>query len=177
MEEGVRAVRSLLAAADPADPGRVADELLAHNHRRDDDVAVLLLRYDGMRVRPIRARWAVWRLPDAVMHARRFTARTLRSWSADGSVDMALLVVSELVTNAVAHTRGSAAGPHPRRGPAAHRRQRHLTPRPVRAASTDWEATGGRGLLLVEAVSASWGSLPLGGGKQVWAELTVERTP
>ncbi|WP_254792736.1 SpoIIE family protein phosphatase [Streptomyces sp. CC77] len=178
MEEGVRAVRSLLAAADPADPGRVADELLAHNHRRDDDVAVLLLRYDGMRVRPIRARWAVWRLPDAVMHARRFTARTLRSWSADGSVDMALLVVSELVTNAVAHTRGEVRLDLTLAGDRLRIAVNDTSPRaPVRAASTDWEATGGRGLLLVEAVSASWGSLPLGGGKQVWAELTVERTP
>jgi hypothetical protein len=37
----------------------------------------------------------------------------------------------------------------------------------------DWEATGGRGILLVEAVSASWGSVPVGGGKQVWSEFVV----
>jgi hypothetical protein len=37
----------------------------------------------------------------------------------------------------------------------------------------DWEATGGRGLLLVEAMSASWGSVPLSGGKQVWSEISL----
>lgn len=44
---------------------------------------------------------------------------------------------------------------------------------PVKPASVDWEATGGRGLLLVEAMSASWGSVPLSGGKQVWSEVAL----
>lgn len=35
----------------------------------------------------------------------------------------------------------------------------------------------GRGLFLVEAVSASWGSVPVSGGKQVWSELVVARAP
>lgn len=37
----------------------------------------------------------------------------------------------------------------------------------------DWESTGGRGILLVEAMSAAWGSVPVSGGKQVWSEITV----
>ncbi|MFB9391811.1 SpoIIE family protein phosphatase [Streptomyces coeruleoprunus] len=178
LDEGLRAVRELLAGADPADPGRVADELVASTRRRDDDVAVLLLRYDGMRVRPIRARWAVWRLPDAVMHARRFTARTLRSWSVREEVDVALLVVSELVTNAIAHTQGEVRLDLTLAGDRLRVAVNDTSPRaPVKATSTDWEATGGRGLLLVEAMTASWGSVPLGGGKQVWAELFVGSAP
>ncbi|WP_374207998.1 SpoIIE family protein phosphatase [Streptomyces sp. MUM 203J] len=178
LDDGVRAVRRALAAADPADPGRVADDLVAHSHRRADDVAVLLLRYDGMRELPIRARWAVWRLPDAVMHARRFAARTLRSWSVGEEVDMALLVVSELVTNAIAHTQGEVRLDLTLAGNRLRIAVNDASPRtPVKTTSADWEATGGRGLLLVEALSASWGSVPLSGGKQVWAELTVERTP
>ncbi|MFG3497791.1 SpoIIE family protein phosphatase [Streptomyces sp. NPDC047928] len=177
LEEGVRAVCRILAVADPADPGQVADELVATTRRRDDDVAVLLLRYDGMRVRPIRARWAVWRLPDAVLHARRFTARTLRSWTVRDEVDIALLVVSELVTNAIAHTQGEVRLDLTLAGDRLRIAVNDASPRtPVKATTTDWEATGGRGLLLVEAMSSSWGSVPLSGGKQVWSEITVRRT-
>ncbi|MGO4426363.1 PP2C family protein-serine/threonine phosphatase, partial [Streptomyces sp. MCAF7] len=80
LDDGLLRVRGALSDADPSDAGRLADSLLGDLSRRDDDVALLLLRYDGMKVRPTRAGWAVWRLPDAVMHARRFTGRTLRSW-------------------------------------------------------------------------------------------------
>ncbi|MFJ8588871.1 SpoIIE family protein phosphatase [Streptomyces sp. NPDC093595] len=174
LEDGLRGVRAVLDAADPADLGRVADELVAGTRRRDDDVAVLLLRYDGMRVRPVRARWAVWRLPDAVMHARRFTARTLRGWGVEEEVDMALLVVSELVTNAIAHTRGEVRLDLTLAGDRLRVAVNDASPRaPVKSASVDWEATGGRGLLLVEALSTSWGSVPLSGGKQVWSELAL----
>ncbi|MFD0431315.1 SpoIIE family protein phosphatase [Streptomyces zhihengii] len=80
LDDGMRRAREVLAGADPADPGRVADDMLGTADGRDDDVAVLLLRYDGSHSRPLRTHWTVWRLPDAVLHARRFTARTLRSW-------------------------------------------------------------------------------------------------
>ncbi|MFE2481645.1 SpoIIE family protein phosphatase, partial [Streptomyces sp. NPDC059389] len=65
LEDGMRRVCDVLATADPADPGMVADELLVGVNRRDDDVALLLLRYDGTRVRPMRTNWTVWRLPNA----------------------------------------------------------------------------------------------------------------
>ncbi|MGW2406321.1 SpoIIE family protein phosphatase [Streptomyces sp. NPDC001739] len=175
LEDGMRRVCEVLAAADPAEPGRVADELLGSAKRRDDDVAVLVLRYDGMRVRPTRAHWAVWRLPDAVMHARRFTGRTLRSWGVTEEMDVALLVVSELVTNAIAHTQGEVRLDLTLAADRLRIAVNDASPRaPVKPASVDWEATGGRGLLLVEAMSASWGSVPLSGGKQVWSEISLQ---
>ncbi|MET7903949.1 SpoIIE family protein phosphatase [Streptomyces sp. NPDC005355] len=174
LEDGVRQVCEALARADPSDPGRVADELLGGASRRDDDVALLLLRYDGMRVRPTRAGWTVWRLPDAVMHARRFTARTLRSWGVTEELDVALLITSELVTNALVHTQGEV---HLHLTLTADRLRIAVSDRspraPVKPATMDWESTGGRGLLLVDAVSQSWGSVPLSGGKQVWAEIAL----
>ncbi|WSK39849.1 SpoIIE family protein phosphatase [Streptomyces tubercidicus] len=175
LEDGLRRVRAALAAADPADAGQLADALLGGAKRRDDDVAVLVLRYDGMRVRPTRARWTVWRLPDAVMHARRFTGRTLRSWGVTEEQDVALLVVSELVTNAIAHTQGEVRLDLTLSADRLRIGVNDASPRsPVKPASVDWESTGGRGLLLVEAMSASWGSVPLSGGKQVWSEITLE---
>ncbi|MFF6787506.1 SpoIIE family protein phosphatase [Streptomyces filamentosus] len=174
LDDGMRAVRELLASADPADPGQVADQLVASTLRRHDDVAVLILRYDGMRARPIRARWAVWRLPDAVMHARRFTARTLRDWSVEEEADAVLLVVSELVTNAIAHTQGEVQLALTLTGDRVRVAVNDASPRtPVKTENVDWEATGGRGLLLVAAMSAAWGSIPLSGGKQVWCDITL----
>ncbi|WP_432145697.1 SpoIIE family protein phosphatase [Streptomyces sp. bgisy084] len=175
LEDGIRRVRAALAAADPADAGQLADALLGGAKRRDDDVALLVLRYDGMRVRPTRVRWTVWRLPDAVMHARRFTGRTLRSWGVTAEQDVALLVVSELVTNAIAHTQGEVRLDLTLAADRLRIGVNDASPRaPVKPASVDWESTGGRGLLLVEAMSASWGSVPLSGGKQVWSEITLE---
>ncbi|MGW0699836.1 SpoIIE family protein phosphatase [Streptomyces sp. NPDC002867] len=174
LEDGMLRVREVLADADPADTGRVADRLLGSADGRDDDVAVLLLRYDGTRARPRRTHWTVWRLPDAVMHARRFTARTLRSWDVRDEVDVALLVVSELVTNAIAHTRGEVRLNLTLSADRLRIAVNDASPRsPVKPANVDWEATGGRGLLIVEAMSAAWGSVPLSGGKQVWAEIPV----
>jgi hypothetical protein len=44
---------------------------------------------------------------------------------------------------------------------------------PVKPAVVNWYDTGGRGILLVEALSAAWGTMPLSGGKQVWCEVPV----
>ncbi|GAA2518182.1 hypothetical protein GCM10010423_07600 [Streptomyces levis] len=176
LEEGMRLVRRALAAADPADPGRMADALLGEDGRREDDVAVLLLRYDGMRIRPVRAGWVVWRLPDAVMHARRFSARTLRSWGVVAEADAVLLVVSELVTNALVHTQGAVRLDLTLAADRLRVTVGDSSPRaPAKPVVVDWESTGGRGLFLVEAMSAAWGSVPVGGGKQVWSEIVVSR--
>ncbi|MEF9915392.1 SpoIIE family protein phosphatase [Streptomyces sp. P5-A9] len=174
LDEGMRRTCDALAAADPSDPGRMADDLLGETGRREDDVAVLLLRYDGMKVRPIRARYVVWRLPDAVMHARRFTARTLRAWKVVEQVDTVLLVTSELVTNALAHTQGAVRVELTLAADRVRVAVSDSSPRaPAKPVIVDWEATGGRGILLVEAMSAAWGSVPVGGGKQVWSEIVV----
>ncbi|MFJ2008647.1 SpoIIE family protein phosphatase [Streptomyces chartreusis] len=176
LDDGMRRMSEVLSAADPSDPARVADALLGTVGRRDDDVALLLLRYDGMQVRPIRASWTVWRLPDAVMHARRFTARTLRSWNVAEVGDVVLLIASELITNALVHTQGPV---RLALALTAHRLKIAVSdssPRaPAKPVIVDWGATGGRGILLVEAMSASWGSVPVSGGKEVWSEIVVSR--
>ncbi|MFJ4775994.1 SpoIIE family protein phosphatase [Streptomyces sp. NPDC088762] len=176
LEEGMRRVCDVLSAAEPADVGRVADELVVGVGRRDDDVALLLLRYDGTRGRPLRSHWTVWRLPNAVLHARRFTARTLRSWGVAEELDSALLVVSELVTNAIAHTQGEVGMELTLSADRLRIAVNDASPRsPVKPVWVSWESTGGRGLLIVEATAMAWGSVPLSGGKQVWAEIAWHR--
>ncbi|MGC9536061.1 SpoIIE family protein phosphatase [Streptomyces sp. UG1] len=176
LDAGMERTRTALAAADPEDPARMADALLGDIGRREDDVALLLLRYDGMKTKPIRAGWVVWRLPDAVMHARRFTARTLRRWNVQEAADAVLLVVSELVTNALVHTQGSVRLDLVLRGDRVRVSVGDSSPRaPAKPVIVDWESTGGRGLLLVEAVSDAFGTVPVAGGKQVWSEIAVPR--
>ncbi|MEU2284499.1 SpoIIE family protein phosphatase [Streptomyces sp. NPDC013178] len=174
LDEGMDQTRTALAAAEPTDPGRMADDLIGDLGRREDDVALLLLRYDGMKTRPIKAGWAVWRLPDAVMHARRFTARTLRRWQVQEAADAVLLVVSELVTNALVHTQGPVRIDLMLRAGRVRVCVSDSSPRaPAKPVIVDWESTGGRGLMLVEAMSESFGSMPVAGGKQVWSEIVV----
>ncbi|WP_232789859.1 SpoIIE family protein phosphatase [Streptomyces jeddahensis] len=174
LDEGLLRMHEVLATVDPSDAGRVADALLGDRSRREDDVALLLMRYDGLKVRPIRVGWTVWRLPDAVMHARRFTARTMRSWNIAEEADVVLLVVSELVTNALVHTHGAVRLDLTLSGDRLRVAVSDTSPRaPAKPVIVDWEATGGRGLFLVEAMSAGWGSVPVSGGKQVWSEIVL----
>ncbi|MEU9412385.1 SpoIIE family protein phosphatase [Streptomyces sp. NPDC048281] len=174
IDEGMERFARDLAGCDPADLGLVADALLG-TAPRADDVALLLMRYDGMAVRPLRESWTVWRVPEAARHARRFSRRTLRSWGVtDQAMDAALLVVSELVTNALIHTDGPVRLDLTLVDQRLRIAVADASPRsPVKPTNIGWEATGGRGILLVEAVSTAWGTVPASGGKQVWADLVL----
>ncbi|GAA0920838.1 SpoIIE family protein phosphatase [Streptomyces thermoalcalitolerans] len=173
IDEGLEQFGRDLVGADPAHLGLVADALLG-DARRNDDIALLLMRYDGMAVRPLRESWTVWRVPEAVRHARRFTRRTLRSWGVTEGMDVALLVVSELVTNALVHTGGQVRLDLSLVNGRLRIAVADNSPRtPVKPTGIGWEATGGRGILLVEAVSDAWGAVPVGGGKQVWSEVLL----
>jgi GAF domain-containing protein/anti-sigma regulatory factor (Ser/Thr protein kinase) len=177
IEDGLNRLAEELSASDPAHLGVVADGLLA-GANRSDDVALLLLRYDGMALRPRREGWTVWRVPEAVRHARRFTRRTLRAWGVAEEADTVLLVVSELVTNALVHTDGQVRLDLTLIDSRLRIAVTDNSPRtPVKPTSIGWEATGGRGILLVEAMSAAWGTVPVSGGKQVWSEVALERHP
>jgi anti-sigma regulatory factor (Ser/Thr protein kinase) len=104
--------------------------------------------------------------------ARCWLARALTAAGARPALqDVALLLVSEAVTNAVRHARppvvlsatccngtlrvavrdGSAAAPVP------------TDPYP--------DHSGGRGLMVIERLSHDWGSIADGAGKTVWFEL------
>ncbi|WP_338894524.1 SpoIIE family protein phosphatase [Streptomyces sp. TG1A-60] len=173
VEDGLDHLAGELSAADPAHLGVVADTLL-RGANRDDDVALLLMRYDGMALRPQRENWSVWRLPQAVGQARRHTRRVLRAWGIQSEADAVLLVVSELVTNALVHTDGQVRLDLTLLADRLRVAVADSSPRtPIKPTSIGWEATGGRGILLVESTASSWGTLPVSGGKQVWAEIPV----
>ena len=146
-------------------------------------------------------------LPTAVPCARLHTTLVLHEWGLDPLSDAAELVASELITNAIQASDSAPQAPH---GPApgglavvrlhlASDRHQLLVevgdndPRPPAPVKIDPEQQGGRGLLLVQAVSARWGCYflnpglaaaepasdtapPRPGTKVVWALLMTPKT-
>jgi anti-sigma regulatory factor (Ser/Thr protein kinase) len=132
------------------------------------------VRLVGARLRARTAREMLEPLLQAPALARAFLRRTLAGWGADRFVDDALLVVDELVANAVLHAGTEIElrlALHPDRlGVAVADRSRE---RPSLEHADD-AAERGRGLLLVDAVATDWHVLPRrDGGKVVRAVLVA----
>ncbi|WP_330332389.1 ATP-binding protein [Streptomyces sp. NBC_00536] len=127
---------------------------------------------DGLVVR----RWN--RDPRCVGRARTELRRALGNWGLAQIEDDALIVVSELLTNASRHARAA-------RGREIETRYVRLTagvrievhdaaPGRPEMLSPDPERDHGRGLFLVDALADRWAAGErCGPGKRVWAELAV----
>ncbi len=123
-------------------------------------MAVLVLPAD--RAAP----WAGRRHLEAVCRALELTSAV---------VDVALVLVSELVTNAVLHGQGSPrlsieAGPD---GALCVGVGDDDSRHPV-VQEVDEDSLGGRGLRLLESLASRWGVRPEPPGKVVWFELDSE---
>jgi anti-sigma regulatory factor (Ser/Thr protein kinase) len=122
--------------------------------------------------------FARWVLPsiqpqaERVPYLRRQVERVLHLWRLDALAWQVELVVTELATNAVRHARTlftvamtwdgrrlriEVSDAHP------------VPPEPREEVSPD--ATGGRGLLLVEQLADHWGYEPHERGKTIWCDL------
>ncbi|MFF5968305.1 ATP-binding protein [Streptomyces collinus] len=119
------------------------------------------------------------RQPNSVSQAREFVHAALVDWKLSDLADAAEVVTSELATNAVQHARCGAYRVTLRRlgddcvRVAVIDRSRA---KPEMAKADD-DMEHGRGLALVAAMSARWGTEPLDWGKRVWADLTVPPKP
>ena len=125
-------------------------------------------------------------LPSAVPCARLHSRQVLWEWGLRALADPVELIVSELVTNGLQASEGLTGSRYAGRwtpGVPPLRLWLHADGR--RAVIQVWDgndklptpqvanvgAESGRGLLLVEAMSTTWGSYQIGGssGKVVWA--------
>ncbi len=175
LDEGLREFRRALA--DPshpspghhpsttalrADPSRSLEDVCDHvlstldTRHGEDDIALLMARIQGLPAGSV-GDWRLSRGPRSVGRARELARAQLVSWGLEDLVDTTELLVSELVTNALRYGEGEI-------------RVRLLLdrtlvcevwdaglvqPRRRRARDTD---EGGRGLQLVDLLSAAWGS-------------------
>ena len=126
-------------------------------------------------------------LPSAVPWARRVLGHMLREWHLPDLADPALLLVSELVTNAVQASARRVCG-DPDRLPMISLTVRTTgtslvtevwDPSPDVPALQEADLTGdrGRGLLLVDFLADEWGHRPADGGKVVWCTVAIPRRP
>ena len=108
----------------------------------------------------------------AVPETRRALRELLRQWGRPGRSEIAELLTSELVTNALVHTDHEAvvtATVGPRALRVEVRDFVARLPR-MRVPATD-DGTHGRGLVLVQSLADAWGVQAHGVGKAVWFEL------
>ncbi len=111
--------------------------------------------------------------PGSVKEARTAVANALTAWSLNAVEDVAVLLTSELVTNAIRHATGDLRLRVLRRpgGIRVEVHDRDATALPQPRAQDDALAEGGRGLHFVGELATRWGVETLAGGKQVWFEL------
>ncbi|MFI9081092.1 SpoIIE family protein phosphatase [Streptomyces sioyaensis] len=203
LDTGWARLRDTIEAHEPGEIGesleRLADALVQAVHgppshhttgplvdRREDDIAVLLLRRDGagcgigtgaLPARPVRRTvlTVAQAEPERIAEARRQVRAVLHDWADPDQVDSAVLMVSEVVTNVLLHTDGDALLVAEISGERGARRVR------VDVADSSDElphrrrpgelASSGRGLVLLELLAGAWGVDPRGDGKSTWFEL------
>jgi hypothetical protein len=114
---------------------------------------------------------------DAPGHARTAVQEFCEHQGVGGDRETAQLVASELVTNAVVHA-GTAIDLTLRlMSPVLHIAVRDGGPGRPKIADVDESSESGRGLLLVDALAASWGTFFPDSGKIVWATVRIRPVP
>jgi anti-sigma regulatory factor (Ser/Thr protein kinase) len=150
--------------------------------------SVELRKRDAADGWPLRSHLQLGALPGAVPCARLHAKLVLWEWGLDRLVETSELLVSEIVTNAIRASAGSAGRGGTSGLPAvwlwlaADRRNVLIQVWDGSNEMPTWqevgaEAESGRGLFLVERLSAQWGSYTPEGwtGKVVWALVSDQR--
>jgi anti-sigma regulatory factor (Ser/Thr protein kinase) len=128
----------------------------------------------GNEALPLRAGLDLEPALTTAWRARTFVSEMLEVWDCDDPDEVAILLTSEVVTNAVRHTTESirlelSLGAD---GALVVETTDDHPARPfVKPTSTTRE--GGRGMLMVERLARRWGVRPAGGHKVVWFEVVV----
>ncbi|NEE15862.1 SpoIIE family protein phosphatase [Streptomyces sp. SID7499] len=174
IDEGIDRLSDIVSTVHPWDTlqhaaRRIVSTLAPAPQR--DDVTLLLARMIGYRKEDT----ATWRLParsDAPARARTQVAELLRRWGTrDETRDNALLLVSELVTNAVRFAEGPVTVRLIRAGHGLLCEVGDSGNGRPRLRRGDLLDNGGRGLSIVHRLTTRWGVRWTDTGKVVWAEV------
>ncbi len=174
LDTGIAELLGAVREAGDQDLERLADVALSvQTTGQDDDVALLAVRVAHTDL-PAPVVVDLHVDSRAARTARRLVRRALSAWDiAPDVVDDAALLADELVTNAVTHT-----------GRARRLRLRRLVdrlvievadadPRPPHRLEASTTSEGGRGLLILTALTSGWGVRFDGTGKTVWCEIPL----
>ncbi len=111
-------------------------------------------------------------VPESVQLARQAVAKALSEVGREDLMNDAAIIVTELVANAVIHARTEMALSVEECGAGVRLSVTDASDKLPRWTPVRPTATSGRGLLLVQRLSATWGVEPLGdSGKVVWAQI------
>ncbi|MGI5184158.1 SpoIIE family protein phosphatase [Dactylosporangium sp. CA-152071] len=176
IDQGLRELRAALHSAPTRDPGGTLDHILGSDvgpRPRTDDVAVLCLTSDAVPTAPPTARRRFRGEAISAAAARRFAADMLTAWKQAPIIDDALLLLDEVITNAIQHTVGDVTvelclDEYLR--VTVH--DTSIRPPERRTSPAGADSDNGRGLHIIEHLAAAWGSeLVPTGGKLVWFDL------
>lgn len=114
--------------------------------------------------------------PTSARDARRLVESVLREWELLHLEDTAVLLVSEVVTNAVLHARTELAVEVARTDEVVRVTVADRSPAAPRPRQPGLEAGTGRGLGLLAVLASAWGTGPAKDPwrKDVWFELPVD---
>ena len=172
-DDGLARVLATCAGATASEMARAVEDATRSfaDSALTDDIALVVARVPDPAPIGTLDRQALPQGEHAAAVARQFVARTLEQHGAGALAETAVLLASELVTNAILHgmptvhvdvlqvadgLRIAVTDEHPR------------LPAPRQATRDDEH---GRGLLLVEHLADRWGVDPSPPGKSVWFEL------
>lgn len=175
IDEGIEWLRSTVAGLAGLDAEELAEHLLATvADDAEDDVVVLVARV--LPARTHRLQETLDPAAGSVPRARRLVTTCCRAAGVDeATVEAAVLVTSEAVTNAVVHGSGpvhlvvdiTSCGT----GDVVRLEVSGSGPAGTDHRTVDLAATGGRGEQLIDAVADAWGVRTRPGGTTVWADL------
>ncbi|MFJ2033336.1 ATP-binding protein [Streptosporangium sp. NPDC087985] len=122
-----------------------------------------------------RASWVLFSDASSASTARRLIRAQLADWGYDEQSEIAELLVSELVTNALLHGWGEPVLTLSSQDGTLRCEVEDENPAPPRVAGESEDDESGRGMLLVDLLSHSWGTghPRRGAGKAVWFELST----
>jgi len=173
IDEGMERLRRALTQSGTAHAtaGRLMD-LIDHAGGHDDDVTLLLVQAAAVTRRDtVKADLASD--PSIVGQVRETVSAALRDWDLAECIDTAELLVSEVVTNAIQYARAPGDLVVRRAADAIYIEVSDSDGRVPRILHPSDDEEHGRGMILVEALAAQWGTRPTHTGKTVWCQLAA----